>query len=132
MQQLPADTQSPQASPAPHYLQHRERLRTRFLEGGPAAVQDYEILEILLGAAIPRRDVKPLAKDMIDRFGGLAGVLNAKPAELTAVKGIGEVAAAVLKSVQAAALYLKSEPLPSFWPTTTPAATPARHGPTST
>ncbi|MEQ9198363.1 MAG: hypothetical protein RLN80_00145, partial [Rhodospirillales bacterium] len=87
MQQRPADAAPRQTSPAPHYLQHRERLRTRFLTGGPAAVQDYEILEILLGAAIPRRDVKPLAKELIDRFGGLAGVLTAGPAELTAVRG---------------------------------------------
>ncbi len=120
MQQQPADTGTPQTSPAPHYLQHRERLRTRFLNGGAAAVQDYEILEILLGAAIPRRDVKPLAKDLIDRFGGLSGVLMAKPAELTAVKGIGDVAAAVLKSVQAAALHLHraevmDKPLISSW-----------------
>jgi DNA repair protein RadC len=109
----------PDAS-TPHYLQHRERLRARFLAGGAAAVQDYEILEIILGAAIPRRDVKPLAKQLIARFGDLAGVLTASPADLTAENGIGEVAASILKAVQAAALHLQKaglseKPLISSW-----------------
>lgn len=110
----------PADATAPHYLQHRERLRARFLAGGAAAVQDYELLEILLGAAIPRRDVKPLAKQLITRFGDLAGVFTASPADLTAEKGVGEVAASILKAVQASALHLQKaglseKPLISSW-----------------
>lgn len=110
----------PADATAPHYLQHRERLRARFLAGGAAAVQDYELLEILLGAAIPRRDVKPLAKQLIARFGDLAGVFTASPADLTAEKGVGDVAASILKAVQASALHLQKaglseKPLISSW-----------------
>lgn len=57
------------AQAAPHYHGHRERLRTRFREAGPAAVSDYELLELVLFRAVPRRDVKPLAKDLIAKFG---------------------------------------------------------------
>lgn len=110
----------PADATAPHYLQHRERLRARFLAGGAAAMQDYELLEIILGAAIPRRDVKPLAKQLIARFGDLAGVFTASPADLTAEKGVGEVAASILKAVQASALHLQKaglteRPLISSW-----------------
>lgn len=110
----------PPDAQAPHYLQHRERLRARFLAGGAAAVQDYELLEILLGAAIPRRDVKPLAKQLIARFGDLAGVFTASPDELVAEKGVGAVAASILKAVQASALHLQKaglseKPLISSW-----------------
>ncbi len=105
---------------SPHYLQHRERLRARFLAGGAAAVQDYELLEILLGSAIPRRDVKPLAKQLIARFGDLAGVFTASPDELVAEKGVGAVAASILKAVQASVLHLQKaglseKPLISSW-----------------
>jgi len=61
---------------------HRARLRTRFLENGPAALADYELLELLLFGAIPQRDTKPLAKELIRDFGSLAAVLNAPLAEL--------------------------------------------------
>jgi DNA repair protein RadC len=103
-----------------HYLQHRERLRCRFLNGGADVLQDYELLEIILGAAIPRRDVKPLAKDLLTRFGGLAGIFSARPDDLTAVPGIGEVAATVLKAVEAAAIALQrseleDRPLVTSW-----------------
>ena len=60
--------------PAPHYLDHRQRLRARFLDGGADAMPDYEILELVLFAAIPRRDVKPLAKTLIAHFGNFAEV----------------------------------------------------------
>ncbi|GBD43032.1 hypothetical protein HRbin40_00495 [bacterium HR40] len=63
----------------PHYHGHRERLRTRFLEVSPAALADYELLELLLFFSVHRRDTKPIAKDMIERFGGLGGVLAADP-----------------------------------------------------
>jgi len=61
----------------PHYAGHRQRLRERLLENGADALQDYELLEILLFAAIPMRDVKPLAKDLLARFKSLKGVINA-------------------------------------------------------
>lgn len=90
----------------PHYLNHRERLRQRFLSGGADALPDYELLELLLILAIPRKDVKPLAKLLLARFGSLPGVLNAKPESLMEVDGIKEVAATALKVVQAAAQRL--------------------------
>lgn len=62
-----------------HYHGHRERLRTRFLEASPAALADYELLELLLFFSVYRRDTKPIAKEMIQRFGGLGGVLAADP-----------------------------------------------------
>ncbi|UEM23569.1 DNA repair protein RadC [Skermanella mucosa] len=66
----------------PDHLGHRDRLRTRFLTAGADALQDYELLELLLFAALPRRDVKPLAKSLLRAFGGLWGVLNAPPEAL--------------------------------------------------
>lgn len=65
--------------PRPHYWGHRQRLRERFLAAGPNALPDYELLELLLFFSIPRRDVKPLAKQLIERFGSLGGVLAATP-----------------------------------------------------
>src|ERR1041385_1119748 len=56
-------------APAPHYTGHRERLRERFLKGGADALPDYELLELVLFAAILRRDVKPLAKALLAQFG---------------------------------------------------------------
>src|SRR5438552_5683883 len=63
----------------PHYLEHRSRLQDRLLKGGAENLPDYEILEILLAASNPRGDTKPLAKALIDHFGGLAAVLSAHP-----------------------------------------------------
>lgn len=82
---------------------HRERLRQRLLKGGAEALADYEVLEYLLFASIKRADTKPIAKALIERFGSLAGVLNADPAALQRVKGVGETSAAALKSVAVAA-----------------------------
>ena len=65
----------------PHYLGHRERLRRRFREAGPDALPDYELLELILFRATPRRDTKPLAKALIARFGSFAEAMNA-PEEL--------------------------------------------------
>ena len=90
----------------PHYLGHRRRLRERFLATAGDGMPDYELLEILLGQAILRQDVKPIAKALVERFGSLAGALTADPAELLQVNGIGEAAATALKLVQAAALRL--------------------------
>jgi DNA repair protein RadC len=82
---------------------HRERLRERLLKGGAEALADYEVLEYLLFAAIRQGDTKPVAKDLLKRFGSLAGVLNADPAALRQVKGMGDGSAAALKSVAIAA-----------------------------
>jgi DNA repair protein RadC len=91
---------------APHYHGHRQRLRDRFLEAGPAALADYELLELVLFRAIPRRDVKPLAKELLKKFGSFAEVVSATPARLREVGGLGEAAIAELKVVQAAAQRL--------------------------
>jgi DNA repair protein RadC len=90
--------------PKPHYTGHRDRLRERALAGGLAALPDYEILELHLFRSIPRGDVKPLAKQLLARFGSLAGVLGATPEELKTVQGVGEALALDLKLVQEAAL----------------------------
>ena len=109
----PADRPAAPAAPAaeePHYIGHRRRLRQKFLDHGPDALNDYELLEMVLGQAIPRRDVKPLAKHLIDRFGGFAGVIATEPSELMREKGIGETAAVALKTIQSAAVrMLKDE-----------------------
>jgi DNA repair protein RadC len=90
----------------PHYLDHRERLRRRFREAGPDALPDYELLELILFRAAPRRDTKPLAKALIARFGTFAEALNAPEELLREVPGIGEAAITELKLVRAAALRL--------------------------
>ncbi|MDC8753568.1 DNA repair protein RadC [Erythrobacter sp. sf7] len=82
---------------------HRARLRERLLTGGAEALADYEVLEYLLFAAIPRGDTKPIAKTLIAQFGSLAGALNADPKALQRVKGVGENSAASLKAVALAA-----------------------------
>ncbi len=82
---------------------HRARLRERLLKGGAEALADYEVLEYLLFAAIKQGDTKPIAKALIAQFGSLAAVLNADPAALKRVKGVGETSAAALKSVAIAA-----------------------------
>ncbi len=93
------------AGAAPHYHGHRERLRQRLIEAGAESLPDYELLEVLLFANDSRRDVKPLAKALIDRFGGFPEVLSANADALRAA-GLREPAVAVLKSVREAALRL--------------------------
>jgi len=88
---------------APHYLEHRRRLRARFLAGGADALADYELMELVLFAAIPRRDVKPLAKELVRRFGSFADAIAAAPERLREVDGVGEGVVAALKTVEAAA-----------------------------
>src|SRR4051812_28450821 len=78
-------------------------LRDRFLGGGPDAVTDYELLELILFRAIPRRDVKPLAKALIARFGSFAEVVSAERPRLREIDGLDEAAIAEIKIVQAAA-----------------------------
>ena len=105
---------------SPHYHGHRERLRARFREAGNEAVSDYELLELVLFRAIPQRDVKPLAKDLIAKFGSFAEVVAAAPARLREVKRLGESAITELKIVHAAASRLargqvQKRPVLSSW-----------------
>jgi len=85
----------------PSHDGHRDRLRGRFVKSGPGAFEDYELLELALFSAIPRRDVKPLAKQLLVRFGGIAGVLGASVEELKDVKGVSDNAAVFIKTVHA-------------------------------
>ena len=101
--------------PDPHHLGHRERLRERFRAAGGAALADYEMLELVLFRAIPRRDVKGLAKALLRRFGSFAEVLAAAPGRLAETEGLGAAAIAELKIVEAAAqrlLQVKARQLP--------------------
>ncbi|HNB28939.1 MAG TPA: DNA repair protein RadC, partial [Alphaproteobacteria bacterium] len=87
----------------PHHLGHRERLRERFLDGGPDALPDYELLELLLTLARPRVDCKPLAKDLLKRFGSLPALMAADPNALRNIDGVGDSTATAIKIVQAMA-----------------------------
>lgn len=117
------DTDSDTATKvAPHYHGHRKRLKDKFLKAARAdaldAVADYELVELLLFLAIPRRDVKPLAKDLLKRFGSIGGIVSASPDALAAE--IGESAAVAFKAVQAASLLMLREqvmdqPVLSSW-----------------
>jgi len=84
----------------PHYIGHRRRLREKFDSVGLAAFHDYELLEMLLTYAVPRRDVKPIAKNLIGRFGSLAGVFDASKSELEEVDGIGPFSSTLLRLVR--------------------------------
>jgi DNA repair protein RadC len=104
----------------PHHLGHRERLRERAAKGGLEPLPDYELLELYLFRSIPMRDVKPLAKALLQRFGGLAGVLGASIAELTTVAGVGASVALDLKLLHEAALRIgrgkiEKRPVISSW-----------------
>jgi DNA repair protein RadC len=90
----------------PHYAGHRARLRERFLKPDAEALPDYELLELGLFMAVTRRDVKPLAKTLLETFGSFAEVISAEPAELSKVSGMGEATVVALKSIRAAALKL--------------------------
>lgn len=103
-----------------HGSGHRARLRTRLLSGGEGALADHEVVEYLLMTAIPRKDVKPLAKSLLGRFGGLAGVFNADAAALAQHPGMGETSAAALKIVALAARRLartgvQDQPVLASW-----------------
>lgn len=88
----------------PSYIKdHRKRLRDRFMQGGAAAMPDYELLELILFQAIPRQDVKPLARRLIDRFQDLAGVLTARDDRLLEIDGIGPGVICELRIIAAAA-----------------------------
>ncbi len=103
----------------PHYHGHRDRLRQRLLEKGSEGLHDYEVLEVLLFSAIPRRDVKPLAKRLLKDFGGLWELLNAPPERLlnyglsgNVVSLLVAVSAAGLRSVRSAVM---EKPLLNHW-----------------
>ncbi len=104
----------------PLHAGHRDRLRQRFNAAGDAGVADYELLELLLFRSLPRRDVKPLAKTMMARFGSFAEVLSARPERLREIPGLGEGAITELKIVEAAARRLtkgavKTRPTLGSW-----------------
>jgi len=108
------------AATAPHYHGHRERLRDRFRGAGTNALSDYELLELLLFRAQPRRDMKPVAKALLAKFGSFAEVIAAPEQRLAEVDGIGEASITELKIVQAAASRLlrdevKKRPVLSSW-----------------
>jgi len=114
------ESTAPPAEPAPHYHGHRQRLRQRFLAAGSDAVSDYEVLELILFRAIPQKDLKPLAKELIARFGSFSEVIAAPAERLKEVKGLGEAAITELKIVHAAATRLargevKQRPVLSSW-----------------
>jgi DNA repair protein RadC len=99
---------------------HRARMRQRLLRAGPDALADHEMLEMMLFIALPRRDTKPIARDLLARFRGFAGVIGAPASELTAVDGMGEAGAAAIKLVQAAALrmmrqVISQQPVLAAW-----------------
>ena len=108
------------AEAPPHYFGHRERLRERFREAGTDALSDYELLELLLFRAQPRRDMKPIAKALLEKFGSFAEVISAPKQRLAEVEGISEASITELKIVQAAASRLlrgqvKKRPVLSSW-----------------
>ena len=84
----------------PDYLDHRQRLRERFRKNGIPGMHDYEILELLLTYAIPRKDVKPFAKELIRQFGGLSAVLDASQKELETILHIGPISSALIRLVK--------------------------------
>lgn len=96
----------------PHYHGHRARLRQRFLTGGAGALQDYELLELLLTFAIPYSDVKPLAKRLIEHFGSFNQVFDVSAEELMEFTGLREYSAVLIKLVKACSEYaLRAEAL---------------------
>jgi DNA repair protein RadC len=102
---MPARTSTPpdQSTETPHYHGHRERLRERFYGAGPEALSDYELLEMALFPALPRRDTKPLAKALLKKFGSFAEVIHASETRLREVDGIGDASITQLKLMAAAA-----------------------------
>ncbi|MCF7746333.1 DNA repair protein RadC [Sulfitobacter sp. M39] len=94
----------PASGKQPSYIaDHRQRLRARFMQGGAAAIPDYELLELVLFRAIPRRDVKPLARALMDRFGDFNRVITAPEPRLRDISGVGDAVIVELKVVEAAA-----------------------------
>ena len=101
---FPAFSVSGEAGNQPSYIKdHRQRLRKRFARGGETAVADYELLELVLFRAIPRQDVKPLARKLLETFTDFSGAISAPREQLARVKGVGEAVITELKVVEAAA-----------------------------
>jgi len=103
-------------APVPHFHGHRERARQRFLQVGAEGLADYELLELILQIIIPRKDTKPLAKELLAKFGSFSAVLGASPARLAEVKGFGEVSTTNLKIIQAAAQRFAHDQVPRDMP----------------
>jgi DNA repair protein RadC len=93
-----------EGDPAAQNSGHRARMREKMLQGGGEAFLDYELLEFILGLAIPRRDTKPLAKALIQRFGTFSAVVAADAADLGKIGGVGDTAIAAIKFIEAASL----------------------------
>jgi DNA repair protein RadC len=112
---------APVADKQPSYIKdHRQRLRARFMGGGAGAMPDYELLELVLFRAIPRRDVKPLARELMDRFGDFNRIVTAPETRLRDVTGIGDAVIVELKIIEAAAQRLArarimQQPIVSSW-----------------
>ena len=102
---MPAKTSPPDKEDAdePHYHGHRERLRERFRSAGADALSDYELLEMVLFRAIPRGDVKPLAKSLLKKFGSCAETIHAPQTRLREIDGVGEATITEIKLIAAAA-----------------------------
>ena len=96
----------PVSAAKPHFHGHRERLRKRLTDAGSQALADYELLELVLFRALPQRDVKPLAKELLAKFGSFADVIAAPPKRLEEVKGVKGAVVAEFKIVEAAARRL--------------------------
>ncbi len=104
-QDLLIETPQKQKSQKPkdHNRNHRQRLRSRFMRAGKQALQDYELLELIMFRAIPRRDIKPLAKTLLAEFGDFNRVISAPSSRLLAIKGVGESVIQEFRIVTAAA-----------------------------
>lgn len=104
----------------PHWQGHRDRLRTKLIKRGADALEDYELLETLLFAFIPRRDVKPIAKQLLSRFGSLSAIMAAEPDDLIKVDGVGPTVSAYIKATReigarASRENIQAQPVISSW-----------------
>ena len=120
LDEAPATPLAPGGRLPSYIADHRKRLRARFLDGGATAMPDYELLELVLFRAIPRQDVKPLARRLLEVFGDFNAVLSAPPARLRTVTGVGDAVVVELKIVAAAAQRLArarvlNRPVLSSW-----------------
>ena len=94
-----------------HYTGHRQRLRERFTKVGAGGLADYELIELLLFGALPRGDIKPLAKNLLTRFGGVGAILAAAPRSLAEVDGAGNAVVHALKLAEAVSIRMLGDQL---------------------